>query len=100
MNFDDVPSNFEIDFDIWIHEFCEYALYCSLFQMGVPRKCLDKEVSRLCNNGHLINQMITHFVSACHTESYVEFNVRPQLTITKPFSAEEYCALILTRYIV
>ena len=58
MNFDNVPSEIAIDFDIWIHEFCEYSLYCVLFHMGVPRKCLDKEISRQCNNGKTITQDI------------------------------------------
>ena len=98
MSFDDRPTNFEIEFNIWIHEVSEYALYCILFQMGVPRKCLDKKVSRLCNNGHTINQMITHIVSACHTESYIEYKVHPQLITTRHFIPEEYCALILTKY--
>ena len=98
MNFDDIPSTYEIEFGIWIHEVSEYALYCCLFQMGVPRKCLGKEVSRLCNNGHTINQMITHIVSACHTESYVKFKVLPQLITTRHFAPEKYCALILTKY--
>ena len=98
MNFGYTPFDIKTDFDIWIHEFCEYALYCTLVQMEVSRKFLDKEISRLCNNGNTISQMISHIGSACHTESYVKIYSSSHLESFKHFYSEEYCSLILTRY--